>query len=557
MSVSGDSVTDQARKIIETAIEGARKHKNSSLLPIHLAYAIVADPEGLGRQAIKRAGAEPSVVEDALNKAIRKLPSVDPAPEPEASGAWTKVFRQALDLQKKQGDSVLAVDTLFLAAIGDSQVKSVLREVGGLTTDRLEGAIKEIRGNKKATSQSAESTFDSLNKYGVDMIALAEKGKYDPVIGRDEEIRRVVRVLARRTKNNPVLIGEPGVGKTAIVEGLAQRIVKGDVPETLNTRLYALDMGALVAGAKFRGEFEERLKAVLKEIEDSASSGGIILFVDEIHLIMGAGKAEGAMDAANLLKPMLARGALRCIGATTLEEYRKHIEKDAAFERRLQPVHVNEPSVADTISILRGLKERYETHHGVRIQDAAIVSAATLANRYIQNRFLPDKAIDLIDEACANVRVQLDSQPEAIDTLERHKLTLEIEAAALEKEKDDASKARLKKVKGEINNLDEQLRPLKGKYEEERGKLMEVRNLQKKLDDLKIKIADAERRRDVSLAADLKFNAIPEVEATLAKRQDELKRTEGNRLLREEVSPDEVYQVVSRWTGIPVTRLSR
>jgi ATP-dependent Clp protease ATP-binding subunit ClpB len=391
-------------------------------------------------------------------------------------------------------------------------------------------------------------------------VALAASGKLDPVIGRDEEIRRVIRVLARRTKNNPVLIGEPGVGKTAIVEGLAQRILRGDVPDSLRCKLYSLDMGALIAGAKYRGEFEERLKAVLNEVKESTQ--GIILFIDEIHLVLGAGKSDGAMDAANLLKPMLARGELRCIGATTLDEYRKYVEKDAAFERRFQQVMVREPSVEDTVSILRGLKERYQAHHGVRIADGALVTAAQLAHRYITNRFLPDKAIDLVDEACASTRVQLDSQPEQIDTLERRRLQLEIEATALTKEKDVASQQRLQRVQEEMAKIEEELKPLKMRYEHERGRLVEVQQLQKKLEDLKAKIVDGERRRDLALVADLRYYAIPEVEKRIREIQDESKRLseeipDEQKMLSETVGVEQIMEIVSRWTGIPVTRLSQ
>jgi ATP-dependent Clp protease ATP-binding subunit ClpB len=398
-----------------------------------------------------------------------------------------------------------------------------------------------------------------LNKYGHDLVADAEAGKLDPVIGRDDEIRRVIRVLCRRTKNNPVLIGEPGVGKTAIVEGLAQRIVRGDIPESLNNkRVISLDMGALVAGAKYRGEFEERLKAVLKEIKESTV--GIILFIDEIHLVLGAGKTDGAMDAANLLKPMLARGELRCIGATTLAEYRKHVEKDPAFERRFQQVYVAEPSVNDTISILRGLKEKYEAHHGVRIADSALVLAAQLSHRYITNRFLPDKAIDLVDEACANTRVQLDSQPEAIDNLERRRLQLEVEAAALAKEDDEASKQRLKACHTELSKIKEDLQPLKLRFEQERGRLSKIQDAKKKLEQLKAKMAAAERAKDVSAVADIRYYAIPETQKKLEKlvaEQEEMRKNNSDQLVGETISGEQIAEVISRWTGIPVTKLNQ
>eukprot|EP00743_Colponemidia_sp_Colp-15_P002079 GILK01002255.1.p1 GENE.GILK01002255.1~~GILK01002255.1.p1 ORF type:complete len:749 (-),score=175.09 GILK01002255.1:172-2418(-) len=404
--------------------------------------------------------------------------------------------------------------------------------------------------------KSDNNNDSALAKYGIDLVASAEKGKLDPVIGRDEEIRRVIQILSRRTKNNPVLIGEPGVGKTAIVEGLAQRIVRGDIPKNLQCRVISLDMGALVAGAKYRGEFEDRLKAVLKEVKDA--EGKIIMFIDEIHLVLGAGKAEGAMDAANLLKPMLARGELRCIGATTLDEYRQHIEKDAAFERRFQQVLVGEPSVTDTVSILRGLKEKYESHHGVSIQDAALVAAAQLADRYITTRFLPDKAIDLMDEACANARVQLDSQPEVIDQLERRRLQLEVEATALDREKDKASKQRLEKVREAIAQINEELRPLVSQYEEEKKSLDELRELNSKLEHLKWKAEDAERRYDLTTSADIRYEAIPNLQAKIRQLElDKKSKSDTNRLLKEVIGPEQIAEIVSRWTGIPVSKLSQ
>ncbi|KAL0487424.1 hypothetical protein AKO1_008867 [Acrasis kona] len=398
--------------------------------------------------------------------------------------------------------------------------------------------------------------FEHLSKYGHDLIAQAKDGKVDPVIGRDDEIRRVIRVLSRRTKNNPVLIGEPGVGKTAIVEGLAERIVRGDVPANLQSKLFSLDMGLLIAGAKYRGEFEERLQAVLKEIKDA--NGGVILFIDEIHLVLGAGKGDGAMDAANLLKPMLARGELRCIGATTLSEYRQHVEKDPAFERRFQQVLVGEPSVDATISILRGIKEKYEAHHGVTIKDSALVAAAQLSSRYITSRFLPDKAIDLVDEACANVRVQLDSRPEVIDKLERQKLQLQIEQKALELEKDQASKDRITKVEAEISRIDEELKPLLLKYDSEKSRIDQIQQLKEKLDGLKLKMSNAESNRDLQLVADYKFYAIPDLERHIQQlTNSQAKTSSDNQLLQEMVGKDQITQVVSRWTGIPVMKLNQ
>jgi ATP-dependent Clp protease ATP-binding subunit ClpB len=471
------------------------------------------------------------------------------------------LIQDAESLQKKNEDSFVSIDHLILAL---ANVKEILQAFS-VSKSALEDAVKMVRGTRKITSKNAESTYDSLSKYAQDLTALAEQGKLDPVIGRDDEIRRVVGVLARRRKNNPVLIGEPGVGKTAIVEGLAQRIIKGDVPESLNCKLFSLDMGALIAGAKYQGEFEERLKAVLKEVEDAA--GSIILFIDELHLVLGAGKSQGAMDAANLLKPLLARGVLKCIGATTLDEYRKYIEKDLAFERRFQQVFVGEPSVDDTISILRGLKERYEVHHGVRIRDSALVAAAKLSARYIPNRQLPDKAIDCIDEACASVRVQLDSQPDVIDKLERTKLKLEIEEAALGKEKDKASEVRLLAVREELAKVNDELAPLKARMEMERGKVKQLNELKQKLDTLRIKLQDAERMRDMDKASDLKYFAIPSVEDQIKKLQksiDEEKQkeaegedTESKKLAGDVVGLTQIAQVISRWTGIPVTKLSK
>jgi len=447
----------------------------------------------------------------------------------------------------------------------DKVVKGVLDD-SGLTLKNVRLILEDMRGGRKVKSTSAEQTFEALEKYGVDLVKQANDGLLDPVIGRDEEIRRVIQILCRRTKNNPCLIGEPGVGKTAIVEGLARRIMEGDVPDTLrNITLRTLDMGALVAGAKFRGEFEERLRAVLDECK--AAEGKIILFVDEVHLVLGAGKADGAMDAANLLKPMLGRGELRMIGATTLDEYRQHIEKDAAFERRFQKVLVNEPSVEATISILRGLSDRYEAHHGVHISDAALIAAAKLSDRYITHRFLPDKAIDLMDEACANIRVQLDSRPEEIDKLERKILQLEIEATALGREKDLASKERKKIVRKEIDNLKEELRPLKEKWDADKGRSEEIKSIREKLTTLEAKAAAAERIGDYEKAADLKYGAIPDLlshlekiqkdEADRMKKLSEGSETNGENMVSEVVTPLQIQEVISRWTGIPLNKLSR
>eukprot|EP00026_Physarum_polycephalum_P002157 Phypoly_transcript_02162.p1 GENE.Phypoly_transcript_02162~~Phypoly_transcript_02162.p1 ORF type:complete len:900 (+),score=200.10 Phypoly_transcript_02162:111-2810(+) len=551
--------TDKTNELLSKARELALDSAHVQMTPVHLALALISDPEGLAVQIFKKAGADISAAERALRKLFVRIPVQDPPPtDVSASGTLMQVLRHAQQIQKKQGDSHLAVDHILLALAEEKDIMSILGDAG-LSKTQLADTVKQLRGGRKVEGKSAEEAYDALNKYGHDLVADAESGKLDPVIGRDDEIRRVIRVLCRRTKNNPVLIGEPGVGKTAIVEGLAQRIVRGDIPESLNNkRVISLDMGALVAGAKYRGEFEERLKAVLKEIKESPV--GIILFIDEIHLVLGAGKADGAMDAANLLKPMLARGELRCIGATTLSEYRKHVEKDPAFERRFQQVYVAEPSVNDTISILRGLKEKYEAHHGVRIADSALVLAAQLSHRYITNRFLPDKAIDLVDEACANTRVQLDSQPEAIDNLERRRLQLEVEATALAKEDDEASKQRLKACNAELSKIKEDLQPLKLRFEQERGRVSEIQDAKKKLEQLKAKMAAAERAHDVSAVADIRYYAIPETQKKLEKlvqQQEENRKNNVDQLVGEVITGEQIAEVISRWTGIPVTKLNQ
>lgn len=547
-----NKLTQKVAEVVNAARDLALEEQHQALEPLHLAVVMFEDPEGVAKQAVLKVANEEShkSVVRALRKALTKIPKIEPAPdEVYMSGDLKKAFTGGSKIQKAKGDSFLGVDVL-LQAILDSRDVSKALEDAGVGRKQLQSALEGSRGSHKIESATADAQFDALGKFGIDLTAKA--AELDPVIGRDEEIRRVIRVLCRRTKNNPVLIGEPGVGKTAIVEGLAQRVVKGDVPATLQgVRLISLDMGSLVAGAKYRGEFEERIKAVLKEVKDA--EGQIILFIDEMHLILGAGKTEGAMDAANLLKPMLARGELRLIGATTLTEYREHVEKDAAFERRFQQVLVGEPSVADTVQILRGLKERYASHHGVQISDRALVVAAELADRYITFRFLPDKAIDLVDEAAANLQVQLESKPESIDVLERQVIRLQVEEKALEKEKDKQSKERLQEVKKQLSELQDQLSPLLMRYQTEKARLDEIKGLQKKKEELQIRLEQAQNRMDLAMVADIKYGALAEVTEALAKRQADAKS--ADRMLSDVVGPEEVAAVVSKWTGIPVTKL--
>ncbi|KAF3021620.1 hypothetical protein G7054_g14860 [Neopestalotiopsis clavispora] len=574
--------TDRGKKALEDAMALAEQYAHSQLMPVHLAVSLLtpppdlskdqqnAPPGGAGsslfRQVVERAHGDPQLFERALQKRMVRLPSQDPPPENVSmSPSFSTVLRKAGELQKTQKDSYVAVDHLITALSEDPGIAEALKEANIPKAKLVQDAIQTIRGTKRVDSKTAdtEEEHENLAKFTIDMTAMAREGKIDPVIGREEEIRRVVRILSRRTKNNPVLIGEPGVGKTTVVEGLAQRIVNADVPDNLAAcKLLSLDVGALVAGSKYRGEFEERMKGVLKEISESKEM--IVLFVDEIHLLMGAGSSgEGGMDAANLLKPMLARGQLHCIGATTLAEYRKYIEKDAAFERRFQQVIVKEPSIPETVSILRGLKEKYEVHHGVSIADSAIVASATLAARYLTSRRLPDSAVDLIDEAAAAVRVARESQPEIIDSLERKLRQLKIEIHALSREKDEASKARLQQAKQDAENVEEELRPLREKYESERRRGKDIQEAKVKLDQLKVKAEDAARMGDHARAADLQYYAIPEQESAIKQLEKEkaiadaaLNQNDiGGSMVTDIVGPEQINEIVSRWTGIPVTRL--
>jgi len=551
--------TEKAQEAVRSAQTVATRYGNQQIEVEHLLLTLLEQEGGLVPSILARAGVNVDSLRRAVENEVDRLPKVTgpsgPVDQVYITARLNKAFVAAEDEAKKLKDDYISVEHLLLAIIDEGGLAARVLKTAGATRDRIEKALVEVRGNQRVTTQNPEATYDALERFGRDLTKMAHQGKLDPVIGRDDEIRRVVQVLSRRTKNNPVLIGEPGVGKTAIVEGLAQRIIRGDVPESLKKkRIVALDMGALVAGAKYRGEFEERLKAVLKEVQ--GAEGDIILFIDEMHTIVGAGAAEGAVDASNLLKPMLARGELHCIGATTLDEYRKHVEKDAALERRFQPVVVDQPTVEDTISILRGLKERYEVHHGVRIKDSALVSAAVLSHRYITDRFLPDKAIDLVDEAAAKLRTEIDSMPAELDETSRRVMQLEIEREALKKETDAASRHRLEKLERELANLKANADQLKAQWQVEKESVQRIRSIREEIEQTKVAIEQAERVYDLNKAAELRYGKLTQLDKQLRAYEEGLdEQPARGRLLKEEVDEEDIAEVVNRWTGVPVSKL--
>jgi ATP-dependent Clp protease ATP-binding subunit ClpB len=551
-------LTEKLQEAIRAAQSKAVRYGHQQMDVEHVVAALLEQEGGLASSVLAKAGLPVESIERRLESELDHLPKVSgPSGPPDqvyVTARLNKLLTAAEDEARNLKDDYISVEHVLLAALNSGGATEKIFKEFGLTRERLMQALREVRGNQRVTSQHPEATYEALERYGRDLTKLAAQGKLDPVIGRDEEIRRVIQVLSRRTKNNPVLIGEPGVGKTAIVEGLALRIVRGDVPEGLkNKRIVSLDLGALIAGAKYRGEFEERLKAVLKEVQESA--GEIVLFIDELHTVVGAGKAEGSMDAGNLLKPMLARGELHCIGATTLDEYRKHIEKDAALERRFQPVMVEQPSVEDTISILRGLKERYQTHHKVTIKDAALVAAAVLSNRYITDRFLPDKAIDLVDEAAARLRTEIDSMPAEMDEARRRIMQLEIEREALRKEKDPASRERLERLEKELADLRAEFDALSARWQAEKSAVERLAQLREQVEQTKTEIEQAQRQYDLNKAAELKYGKLAMLERQLQHETEQYAKHTESRLIKEEVDEEDIARVVSRWTGVPVTRL--
>ena len=549
--------TEKAQEAILGAQQLAEQANHPQIEPEHLLAALVDQQEGIVPEILRKLNVNPAVISGGVHDALKKMPSAYGGSQPGLSARLNRVTDLAQSETQRLKDDYVSTEHLFLAIASETgrAPATVLLQQHGITSDKVLQALTSVRGSQRVTSQNPEGTYQALERYGRDLTEAARKGKLDPVIGRDEEIRRVIQVLSRRTKNNPVLIGEPGVGKTAIVEGLAGRIIRGDVPEGLkNKTIVALDMGALVAGAKYRGEFEERLKAVLKEITDA--EGKVVLFIDELHTVVGAGAAEGAMDASNMLKPMLARGELHMVGATTLDEYRKHIEKDAALERRFQPVMVSEPTVEDTISILRGLRERYEIHHGVKIKDAALVAAAVLSNRYISDRFLPDKAIDLVDEAASKLRMEIDSMPAALDELERRIMQLEIEREALRKEKDAASRERLARLEKELADSKEQRAQLAAHWQQEKDAIQRSRKLKEDQEALRLEIERAQRAGDYQKASELQYGRLPQLEKQIKDEEAQLAELQKNqRMLKEEVDEEDIADVVSKWTQIPVSRL--
>ena len=549
--------TQKSLEALQAAQQLAQSYGNAQVEQVHLLYALLSQENGLIGQLMSKLGLNTQQVQTACESAVNRLPKISGSnQQPYVTASLSQALTEAENQMKQMRDEYISVEHLFLGLLekADSTVRPLFASLN-ITKPKFLEALQAVRGSARVTSEDPESTYDALKKYGQDLVELARQNKLDPVIGRDTEIRNTIRILSRKSKNNPVLIGEPGVGKTAIAEGLAQRIVRGDVPDSLKNRtIFSLDMGALIAGAKFRGEFEERLKAVLNDIK--ASNGRIILFIDELHTIVGAGKTEGSMDAGNLLKPMLARGELHCIGATTLNEYRKYIEKDAALERRFQPVMVSEPTVEDTISILRGLKERYEVFHGVKISDQALIAAATLSNRYISDRFLPDKAIDLVDEACATIRTEMDSMPQELDDVRRRIMQHEIEEAALKKEDDALSRERLSVIQKELADMREQFNAMKARWENEKNSIGKVQKLREEIEHMGGEIAEAERKYDLNRAAELKYGKLPQLQKELAEQEKIAEEAKSDStLLRDKVTEEEIARIVARWTGIPVSKL--